>query len=91
MKQLVVRVNFALHGALCYCFGHVEHAVSFRAVGLMQCPRCLRITNHKTVGRRVTLAEVERRMAANPPIRLCHAIGRSGSHGLPVRPGIYGL
>jgi hypothetical protein len=67
MRRLLLGVNFALRRALCYFFGHVKHDVSFRTVGLRQCLRCLRITDHKTVRRRVTFGEVERRMASNPP------------------------
>jgi hypothetical protein len=67
MKRLVFRVNFALRRALYYFFGHVKHDVSFHTVGLKQCLRCLRITDHKTVRRRVTFGEVERRMAEHPP------------------------
>jgi hypothetical protein len=48
-------------------FGNVKYDVSFRTVGQKQCLRCPRITDHKTVRRRVTFGEVERRLAANPP------------------------
>jgi len=36
-------------------------------VGLLQCARCLRVTDQKTVRRRVTYGDAERRMAAQPP------------------------
>jgi hypothetical protein len=67
MKRLLIRINFAARHAICFFLGHVKRNVSFRTVGLKQCLRCLRTTDHKTVRQRVTFGEVERRMAAHSP------------------------
>ena len=56
-----------LRRAICYFFGHKKIDVALHTVGLKQCTRCLRITDRKTVRRRVTFGEIERRMADHPP------------------------
>ena len=43
MQRLLFRLNFALHRALYYFFGHVKHDASFHTVGLKQCMRCRRL------------------------------------------------
>lgn len=67
MRRPLARINFAIRRVLCYFFGHVKHDVSFRTVGLKQCLRCLCITEHKSVRRKVTFGEVEQRMMDHPP------------------------
>jgi hypothetical protein len=67
MQRFLLRLNLATRCLICRFFGHVKHDVSFRTVGLKQCLHCLRVTDHKTVRRRVTFGEVERRMAEHPP------------------------
>jgi hypothetical protein len=67
MKHLLVRMNFTLRRAICYFLGHKKVDGSLHTVGLRHCLRCLRIVDYRTVRRRVTRGDIERRMVAHPP------------------------
>jgi hypothetical protein len=51
----------------CKLFDHPRHNMSTATVGIVFCTRCLRIVDYRTVRREVTKADIERRVAANPP------------------------
>jgi hypothetical protein len=67
MRRLLIWANFTVRRAICRFFGHCAVDMALADVGFRQCMRCLRIVEYKTVRRRVTFGDVERRMAATAP------------------------
>jgi hypothetical protein len=65
--KIIQIVFLKLRRAVCSVFGHVEQDVSIATVGFTICRRCLRITEQRTVRKRVTKGDIERRMEAYPP------------------------